>query len=150
MAPRPSRMRVPSSWDCSPLMTLRSQLIAIQELAMNDPWGTAPRTRRRSRCASGWSRAVRRRLPTSCPERHADARVRTQGADGGPRLHGHGHGGPDRNRRGARGQPVVLWGEGLPVDEVAAAAARSATSCCARWRLGSPSRSRRPSRHRPR
>ena len=106
-----------------PVMTLSSQLIAVRELRPGDTvgYGATFRCERPMRIgvvACGYADGYPRHAPSGTPILVAGARTRTVGrvsmdmitVDLGPV--------PDA----VVGAPVVLWGEGLPVDEVAMAA----------------------------
>ncbi len=107
-----------------PVMTLRSAIIAVQDLKANESvgygahiHGVAPASRRRGRLR------LCGRLSAPCAERHAGAGCGTK-----VRLAGR----PSMDMitvdltdvpEARVGSPVVLWGEGMPVDDVASAAA---------------------------
>ena len=65
---------------------------------------------------------LRGRLSAPRAERHAGVGMRQARADGGSGIDGHADGRPHDVPEAPVGTPVVLWGEDLPVDEVAAAA----------------------------
>ena len=96
-----------------PVMTLRSR-----DHRRAGPEGQ--RQRRLRRGVHGVARAshrrrrlrLRRRLSAPRAERHAGARVRQEGAHGGPRVDGHDDGRPDRRAGGARRQPGRAVGRG--------------------------------------
>lgn len=106
-----------------PVMTLASELIAVRELRPGDcvGYGAAWRCERATRIgvvACGYADGYPRHAPSGTPILVAGARTQTVGrvsmdmltVDLGPVP-------------GAQvGSPVILWGEGLPVDEVAMAA----------------------------
>lgn len=115
--------RPAASLGLKPAMTLASKLIAIQDLQPGDcvGYGSAFRCDRAMRLgvvACGYADGYPRVAPTGTPVLVAGARTRTVGrvsmdmitVDLGPV--------PDA----VVGSPVVLWGEGLAVDEVATAA----------------------------
>jgi alanine racemase len=106
-----------------PVMTLTSKLIAIQELQSGDCIGYSgeyrcERAMRVGVVACGYADGYPRHAPSGTPILVAGARTKTAGrismdmitVDLGPV--------PDAKV----GSPVVLWGEGMPVDEVAMAA----------------------------
>lgn len=106
-----------------PAMTLASKLIAVQDLSKGDcvGYGADFRCERPMRIgvvACGYADGYPRHAPTGTPILVGGARTRTVGrvsmdmltVDLGPV--------PDAGV----GAPVVLWGEGVPVDEVAMAA----------------------------
>ncbi|HUW50511.1 MAG TPA: alanine racemase, partial [Sulfuricella sp.] len=106
-----------------PVMTLRSRIIAVQELDAGDAVGygatyRAAKPMRVGIVACGYADGYPRHAPTGTPVLVNGARSRTLGRVSMDMLcvdlTGHS---------GARiGSPVTLWGEGLPVDKVAAAA----------------------------
>ena len=106
-----------------PAMTLSSALIAVQELQPGDTVGygcafTAERAMRIGVVACGYADGYPRHAPSGTPVMVAGVRTRTAGrvsmdmitVDLEPVPHA------------AIGAPVELWGEALPVDEVALAA----------------------------
>ena len=106
-----------------PVMTLASELIAVQTLGPGDArrlrWGVRHRPAAANR--RGGLR-LRRRLSAPRADRHTGARRRRADPDRRPRLDGHAHRRPRSGPRRARrhfGDPV---GRGLSCDEVAAAA----------------------------
>ena len=115
--------RSAESFGLKPAMTLRSKLIAVQDLGPGDPVGYgatyfAPHAMRIGVVACGYADGYPRHAPNGTPVLVDGARVVTAGrvsmdmitVDLGPVP-------------GARiGSEVVLWGEGLPIDEVAHAA----------------------------
>jgi alanine racemase len=106
-----------------PVMTLRSQLIAIQELAMNDPVGygatySAAQPLRIGVVACGYADGYPRHAPNGTPMLVCGRRAPMAGRVSMDMLTVDLTGIDDARV----GSPVVLWGEGLPVDEVAAAA----------------------------
>jgi hypothetical protein len=111
-----------ASLDLKPVMTLRSRILAVQEIGVGERVGyggtfvapaDAGRRRRLRLC---------RRLPAARAGRHADRRRRPAHADPGAGVDGHAGLRPDRPADAGVDSPVVLWGEGLPADEVASAA----------------------------
>jgi alanine racemase len=104
-----------------PAMTLSSRLIAVQEIA--------PATRSAMAAASWPSADAHRRgglrlcgrLSAPRAGRHAGSGRRRALLAGGPGVDGHADRRPDP-RRGAQVGAVTLWGDGLPIDEVAHAA----------------------------
>ena len=108
-----------------PAMTLSAELIAVRDAAA---WRRASATAatfvadRPMRHRRGRLR-LRRRLSAPRADRHAGARGRRPHPDRRPRLDGHAHRRPRSGaRRARRHSRSMLWGEGLPCDEVAAAA----------------------------
>ncbi len=106
-----------------PAMTVTSRLIAIQDLAVGDTVGygsqfRAERPMRIGVVACGYADGYPRHAPSGTPILVGSSRTRTAGrvsmdmitVDLGP------------SPEAGVGTPVVLWGEGLPVDEVAMAA----------------------------
>ena len=107
-----------------PAMTLRSQLIAIQDLQPNDSVGygatwTASHAQRIGVVACGYADGYPRHAPNGTPVLVCGKRVRTAGRVSMDMLTVDLSEVPEARV----GSPVVLWGEGLPVDDVAAAAA---------------------------
>ncbi|HET7730540.1 MAG TPA: alanine racemase [Usitatibacter sp.] len=106
-----------------PVMTLGSRLIAIQELRAGDTVGygetfRAERAMRIGVVACGYADGYPRHAPSGTPVLVAGARTRTVGRVSMDMIT------VDLAPVPAAevGSPVVLWGEGLPVDEVAMAA----------------------------
>ncbi|HVO88782.1 MAG TPA: alanine racemase [Casimicrobiaceae bacterium] len=106
-----------------PAMTLRSQLIAIQEVDANQSVGygatwTATRTQRIGVVACGYADGYPRHAPNGTPVLVCGRKVPTAGRVSMDMLT------VDLSEvpHARVGSPVVLWGEGLPVDDVAAAA----------------------------
>ena len=106
-----------------PVMTLGTQLIAVKQRRQGIPWGTGPPGNARRKCpsvsrrsATGTGiRAMRRAgTPVLVNGRRAALAGRVSMDMIGIDLRGH----PEARV----GDPVTLWGEGLPVDEVASAA----------------------------
>jgi alanine racemase len=115
--------RTARSLGLEPAMTLSSRLIAVQEVRTGEAVGyggefRAERAMRVGVVACGYADGYPRHAPSGTPILVEGARTRTAGrvsmdmitVDLGPV--------PDA----AVGSPVVLWGEGMPVDEVAMAA----------------------------
>jgi alanine racemase len=106
-----------------PAMTLRSALIAVQELAAGDAVGyggtyRAAQGHRIGVVACGYADGYPRHAPTGTPVLVAGRRTRIVGRVSMDMITVDLAGIPDAGV----GSPVVLWGEGLPVDEVARAA----------------------------
>lgn len=106
-----------------PVMTLASQLVAVQELAAGERVGygglfTAERPMRIGILACGYADGYPRHAPTGTPVLVEGRRTRTVGRVSMDMIMVDLEGIPDAGI----GSPVVLWGEGLPVDDVAAAA----------------------------
>ena len=104
-----------------PVMTLTTRLIAVKEVPAGEAVGYAGTWRaaaasRIGIAAIGYGDGYPRHAPSGTPVlvdgRPADARR--------PRLDGHAGGRPRRPARGRGGHPVMLWGQGLPVETVAA------------------------------
>ena len=115
--------RLGPSLGLRPAMTLTSRLIAVQELSAGDAGGyghtfRASMPMRIGVVACGYADGYPRHAPSGTPVLVAGARTRTVGrvsmdmmsVDLGPVPAAH------------VGSPVVLWGEGIPVEEVAMAA----------------------------
>jgi len=107
----------------SPVMTLRSQLIAVQELKANESVGyggtyTASRPHRIGVIACGYADGYPRHAPNGTPVLVCGKKVRMAGRPSMDMLT------VDLTEvaEARIGSPVVLWGEGLPVDDVANAA----------------------------
>ncbi len=106
-----------------PVMTLASQLIAVQEIATGERVGyggifTAERSMRIGVVACGYADGYPRHAPTGTPILVEGRRTRTVGRVSMDMIMVDLEGIPDAGI----GSPVVLWGEGLPVDDVATAA----------------------------
>jgi alanine racemase len=106
-----------------PVMTLHSALIAVQELAAGDTVGygatyTAPRAHRIGVVACGYADGYPRHAPTGTPVLVAGKMACLVGRVSMDMVTVDLSGIPEAEV----GSPVVLWGRGLPVDEVARAA----------------------------
>jgi alanine racemase len=106
-----------------PVMTLESEIIAVQSLAAGETVGygatfTAERPLRVGVAACGYADGYPRHAPTGTPVLVAGQRTRTLGRVSMDML---ACDLTDLPEAGV-GSPVVLWGGGLPADEVAAAA----------------------------
>ena len=106
-----------------PVMTLRSEIIAVQELKVNDSVGygasfTATRPFRIGVVACGYADGYPRHAPNGTPILVAGRRTRLAGRVSMDMITCDITDIPEARV----GSPVVLWGEGLPVDDVAAAA----------------------------
>lgn len=106
-----------------PGMTLRSEIISVQQLQAGDRVGyggtfTAPHAMRVGTVACGYADGYPRHAGTGTPILVAGKRTRTLGRISMDMLCADLTPLPDAGT----GAPVVLWGEGLPVDEVARAA----------------------------
>jgi alanine racemase len=106
-----------------PVMTLRSQIIAVQDLQENESVGyggayTAARAHRVGVVACGYADGYPRYAPNGTPVLVCGRRVKTAGRVSMDMLTVDLTDVPEARV----GSPVVLWGEGLPVDEVANAA----------------------------
>src|SRR6185312_6828860 len=106
-----------------PVMTLRSEIIDIQELRAQDAVGyggtyVAPRPHRIGVVACGYADGYPRIAPNGTPVVVCGKRVRMAGRPSMDMLTVDLTEVPEARV----GSPVVLWGEGLPIDDVAAAA----------------------------
>jgi alanine racemase len=106
-----------------PVMTLRSELIAIQELKANASVGygggyTAARAHRIGVVACGYADGYPRHAPNGTPVLVCGKKVRTAGRVSMDMMTIDLTDVPEA----VIGSPVILWGEGLSVDDVAAAA----------------------------
>jgi alanine racemase len=106
-----------------PVMTLRSQLIAVRELAAGDAVGygaayVASRPHRLGVVACGYADGYPRHAPSGAPVLVCGRRVPIAGRVSMDMITVDLSDVPEAGV----GSPVVLWGEGLPVDEVASAA----------------------------
>jgi len=115
--------RSAASLGLKPAMTLESRLIAVQEMQPGDKLGygalfTADHPTRVGIVACGYADGYPRHAPTGTPIRVAGQRTRTLGRVSMDMLFADITDIPAADV----GSPVILWGEGLPVDEVAAAA----------------------------
>ena len=107
-----------------PVMTLRSAIIAVQELKVNESVGygatyTASRPHRVGIIACGYADGYPRHAPNGTPVLVCGRKVRLAGRPSMDMLTVDLTEVPEARV----GSPVVLWGEGLPVDDVASAAA---------------------------
>jgi alanine racemase len=107
-----------------PVMTLRSEIIAVQDLKANDSVGygaayTASRAHRIGVVACGYADGYPRHAPNGTPVLVCGKKVRMAGRVSMDMLTVDLTDVPEARV----GSPVVLWGEGLPVDDVAMAAA---------------------------
>jgi alanine racemase len=107
----------------APVMTLKSELIGIQDLRANDSVGygggyTASRAHRLGIIACGYADGYPRHAPNGTPVLVCGKKVRTAGRVSMDLMTVDLTEVPEA----AVGSPVVLWGEGLSVDDVAAAA----------------------------
>jgi len=106
-----------------PVMTLRSQLIAVQDVKPGDSVGygatwSAHRVQRIGVVACGYADGYPRHAPSGTPVLVCGRKVQTAGRVSMDMLTVDLSEVPEARE----GSPVVLWGEGLPVDDVAAAA----------------------------
>ena len=106
-----------------PVMTLRSQIIATQMLAPNDTVGygamyTASRAHRIGVVAGGYADGYPRHAPNGTPVLVCGRKARLAGRVSMDMMTVDLTDVPEARI----GSPVVLWGEGLPVDDVATAA----------------------------
>lgn len=110
--------------DLRPVMTLQSEIIAVQELVPGESVGygctfTADRPLRVGVVACGYADGYPRHAPTGTPVRVGATRTRTLGRVSMDKLC------VDLTELPSKvgvGDTVTLWGTGLPADEVAAAA----------------------------
>ncbi|HSS71099.1 MAG TPA: alanine racemase [Casimicrobiaceae bacterium] len=107
----------------APVMTLKSELIAIQDIKANESVGyggtyTASRAHRIGVIACGYADGYPRHAPNGTPVLVCGKKVRTAGRVSMDMLTVDLTDAP----QAVVGSPVVLWGEGLPIDDVAAAA----------------------------
>jgi alanine racemase len=106
-----------------PVMTLRSEIIAVQQLAPNESVGygamyTAARAHRIGVVACGYADGYPRHAPNGTPVLVCGRKARIAGRVSMDMITVDLTDVPEAGV----GSPVVLWGEGLPVDDVAAAA----------------------------
>ena len=106
-----------------PVMTLRSEIIAVQALQPNDSVGyggsyTASRARRIGVIACGYADGYPRCAPNGTPVLVCGRKVRTAGRVSMDMITVDISDVPEANV----GSPAVLWGDDLPVDDVASAA----------------------------
>jgi alanine racemase len=107
-----------------PVMTLRSEIIAVQDLKANECVGygaqyTASRPHRVGVIACGYADGYPRHAPNGTPVLVCGRKVRMAGRVSMDMITVDLTDAPEARV----GSPCVLWGEGLPVDDVAAAAA---------------------------
>ena len=107
----------------APVMTLKSALIAVQDLKPNESVGyggiyTAARAHRIGVVACGYADGYPRHAPNGTPVLVCGKKVRTAGRVSMDLMTVDLTDAPEATV----GSPVVLWGEGLPVDDVAVAA----------------------------
>lgn len=107
----------------SPVMTLRSEIIGVQELRAQDVVGygaayTATRAHRLGIVAGGYADGYPRHAPNGTPVLVCGKKVRMAGRASMDMITVDLSEVPEARV----GSPVVLWGEGLPIDDVAAAA----------------------------
>jgi alanine racemase len=107
-----------------PVMTLRSEIIALQDLRPNDSVGygaayTASRAHRIGVIACGYADGYPRHAPNGTPVLVCGKKARIAGRVSMDMITVDLTDVPEATI----GSPVVLWGEGLPVDDVASAAA---------------------------
>jgi alanine racemase len=107
----------------APVMTLRSELVAVQVLAAGDAVGygasyVAPGPRRIGVVACGYADGYPRHAPNGTPVLVCGRRVPIAGRVSMDMITVDLAEVPEAQV----GSPVVVWGEGLPVDDVAGAA----------------------------
>jgi alanine racemase len=106
-----------------PVMTLRSRIIAVQDLAVNDSVGyggsyTATHAHRVGVVACGYADGYPRHAPAGTPVLVCGRKAKLAGRVSMDLITVDLSDVPEARI----GSPVVLWGEGMPVDDVAAAA----------------------------
>jgi alanine racemase len=106
-----------------PVMTLRSRIVAVQDLSPNDSVGygatyTATRAHRVGVVACGYADGYPRHAPNGTPVLVCGRMARLAGRVSMDLMTVDLSDVPEARV----GSPVVLWGEGLPVDDVASAA----------------------------
>ena len=117
-------------------MTLRSEIIAVQELAAGDAvgyGGALRRVARRARIgvvACGYADGYPRHAPNGTPVLVCGRKVRIAGRVSMDMITVDLTEVPEARV----GSPVVLWGEGLPVDDVAGAASHRRLRAAVRGR----------------
>lgn len=112
-----------STFDVKPVMTLQSRILAVQDLAVGERVGyggifVADRPMRVGVVACGYADGYPRHAPNGTPILVAGQRTSTVGRVSMDMLECDLTDLPDAGV----GSPVVLWGEGMPADEVAEAA----------------------------
>jgi alanine racemase len=110
-------------WDLLPTMSLRSELISIQHIAAGDAVGyasrfVAPQAMRIGVVACGYADGYPRHAPTGTPMLVDGLRTRLIGQVSMDMITVDLSGVP----QAVIGSPVTLWGQGLPIDEIAQAA----------------------------
>jgi len=112
-----------ASFDLKPVMTLHSRIMAVQEIVAGERVGyggtfEAQQPMRVGVVACGYADGYPRHAPSGTPILVAGQRTQTLGRVSMDML------ACDLSKlpQTGVGSPVVLWGEGLPADEVAAAA----------------------------
>jgi alanine racemase len=119
----PFAFRSASSLGLAPAMTLRSEIIAVRDLRPNDSVGygaafTATRAQRIGVIACGYADGYPRSAPNGTPVLVCGRKARIAGRVSMDLITVDLSEVPEAGV----GSPVVLWGEGLPVDDVANAA----------------------------
>ena len=119
----PLPFRTAAELGLEPAMTLASEIIAVQNLAAGERLGygftyEAARPMRIGVVACGYADGYPRHAPTGTPVLVAGRRTQIVGRVSMDMLCADLSGIPEAGH----GTPVVLWGEGLPVEEVAASA----------------------------
>ena len=112
-----------SELDLRPVMTLRSQIIAVQQLAVGDSVGyactfEAVKRMRIGIIAAGYGDGYPRHAPSGTPILVGGKRVQTVGRVSMDTMCVDLSALPEAGV----GTPVTLWGEGIPVEEIATAA----------------------------
>ncbi len=116
-------LRSAASLGLRPVMTLQSELIAVRDLQPGDRIGygglfAAPAPMRVGVVACGYADGYPRHAPSGTPVLVGGRRTRTLGRVSMDKLCVD----LESISGAAVGTPVILWGDGLPADEVAAAA----------------------------
>lgn len=110
-----------ADYGLQPVMTLRSHVIAVKDLAVGEQVGyggiwTAARPTRLAVAAVGYGDGYPRNLPSGTPALVNGERA---GLAGRVSMDMIGIDVTDLSRAPKLGDPVILWGEGLPVEEIA-------------------------------
>jgi alanine racemase len=117
----PNEGAIGADYGLKPVMTLQAQVIALKDLAVGERVGyggrwTAARPTRLAVAAVGYGDGYPRSLGTGTPVLVNGERA---GLVGRVSMDMIGIDVTDLRRAPALGDPVVLWGEGLPVEEIA-------------------------------
>jgi alanine racemase len=119
----PFRFKSAEAIGVQPVMTLRSEIIAVRALQPNDNVGygasyTASRAQRIGVVAGGYADGYPRHAPNGTPVLVCGKKTRLAGRVSMDMITVDLTDVPEADV----GSPVVLWGQGLPVDDVASAA----------------------------